>query len=547
MGDAIHQPVLYPQNDSTIQLTADVITKTVNGHQYTMYGYNRQIPGPRLVLHQGDTIKVNFTNHLPEPATIHWHGLRQDYHDDGVPDISQAPVPPDSSFLYTVHVPDEGIFWYHPHLREDRQQNLGLYGNILVEPRNDSYNHMDKEEFLMLNDLRIDRNGNIVPYGEDAANFALMGRYGNVLLINGDTNYSLNVTQGETVRLYLTNAANARPMNISIDGAQLKLVGSDNGRYEHEQPADSVVLGPAERAIVEATFNTPGEHAIRHTDPFRTYTLGSIAVQASNGSAQPSNRSAQMGNGSAQAGSVQRVTLHNYPDVIKDIDRFRPYFNKSIDRTFILYDRTGDTDDDKAADASHGMGGGMMGGMMSGMNGGRDGTHSMTSGMHSMMDGMGGGMHGMMDWMHGMMNGMHGMMSSVTPDGIEWEDTMPMMNQMRTASNTRWVIKENATGAENEEATYQFNTGDVAKIRIVNDASRQNAMDHMMHLHGQRFLVLDQNGMPNNDLAWKDTVLVPAGSYVDIFIDASNPGIWMFHCHINEHLEADMKTTFIVG
>jgi FtsP/CotA-like multicopper oxidase with cupredoxin domain len=68
-----------------------------------------------------------------------------------------------------------------------------------------------------------------------------------------------------------------------------------------------------------------------------------------------------------------------------------------------------------------------------------------------------------------------------------------------------------------------------------------------MHLHGQRFVVLAVNGVPNENLVWKDTVLVPAGSTVDILLEASNPGSWMLHCHIAEHLSAGMMTHFTVN
>ena len=71
-------------------------------------------------------------------------------------------------------------------------------------------------------------------------------------------------------------------------------------------------------------------------------------------------------------------------------------------------------------------------------------------------------------------------------------------------------------------------------------------MQHPIHLHGQRFLVLSVNGVPNDDPVWKDTVLLPAGAAVDILLDPTNPGRWMLHCHIAEHLSADMMTRFDV-
>jgi FtsP/CotA-like multicopper oxidase with cupredoxin domain len=71
-------------------------------------------------------------------------------------------------------------------------------------------------------------------------------------------------------------------------------------------------------------------------------------------------------------------------------------------------------------------------------------------------------------------------------------------------------------------------------------------MHHPIHLHGQRFLVLAQGGTRNDNLAWKDTLLLPTGDAAEILVEMSNPGLWMLHCHISEHLEAGMKTVLTV-
>ena len=130
---------------------------------------------------------------------------------------------------------------------------------------------------------------------------------------------------------------------------------------------------------------------------------------------------------------------------------------------------------------------------------------------------------------------------------VEWTGTMQRMNWATTGSEIRWVLRETATGRENEEIEWNFAVGDVVKIRVVNDRGAFHAMQHPLHIHGQRFLVLSQNGVPNPNLAWKDTVLLPAASTTDILLELSNPGRWMIHCHIAEHLEAGMKMTMNVA
>jgi FtsP/CotA-like multicopper oxidase with cupredoxin domain len=123
---------------------------------------------------------------------------------------------------------------------------------------------------------------------------------------------------------------------------------------------------------------------------------------------------------------------------------------------------------------------------------------------------------------------------------------MPVMNWATSGSEVEWILRDPATGATNMEIDWDFRVGDVVKIRVTNDRSAFHAMQHPLHIHGQRFLVVEQNGVPNDNLVWKDTVLLPPGSTTDIVLELSNPGRWMVHCHIAEHLESGMKFVFDV-
>ena len=134
---------------------------------------------------------------------------------------------------------------------------------------------------------------------------------------------------------------------------------------------------------------------------------------------------------------------------------------------------------------------------------------------------------------------MQGMMSQM-------KEMMAMMNQMATKDMTRWKIVDQDTGKENMNIMWNFKVGDKIKVRITNDANSAHPMQHPIHFHGQRFLVVNKNGIMNDNLVWKDTVMIPAGQYVDILLDTSNPGVWMAHCHIAEHLEAGMMFQFAV-
>src|SRR5581483_5748541 len=165
---------------------------------------------------QNSTITVAFVNHLDQPTAVHWHGIRLENRFDGAVGVTQDPVPPGGRFLYRVHFRDAGIYWYHPHVREDMQQDLGLYGNMLVRPANPAaYEPVNREEVLMLDDLLLG-NAGLEPYGDETATHALMGRFGNVFLINGEPRYTISVSRGEVVRFYLTNVSNTRPFNLSF-------------------------------------------------------------------------------------------------------------------------------------------------------------------------------------------------------------------------------------------------------------------------------------------------------------------------------------------
>ena len=130
---------------------------------------------------------------------------------------------------------------------------------------------------------------------------------------------------------------------------------------------------------------------------------------------------------------------------------------------------------------------------------------------------------------------------------IEWNDAMPMMNWLSSAEQIHWKLRDPDTGKENMDIEWSFEVGDVVKIRISTTTRKTiHPMNHPFHVHGQRFLVIALDGVPNENLVWKDTAIVPVGTTMDILVDITNPGEWMAHCHIAEHLHAGMMTSFTV-
>lgn len=475
------------KNGDSYALTASFVDKKIGSQTFRMLAYNGSIPGPLIRAPQGAEITVNFTNATDIDTTLHSHGIRLDNKFDGTPGLTQEPIKPGGTFTYKIKFPDVGIYWYHPHLREDYAQELGLYGNYLVASPNDKYwSPVNREVPLFLDDVLIE--GGEISLSKQAADHLLMGRYGNTMLVNGDTDYKLNVKKGEVVRFYMTNSANARPFRFAIAGVKMKLVGGDSGAYERDEWSDGVVLSPSERAVIEAAFAEPGTFALQNKTPEKTYPLGNVVV-------------------SEDAVSTSYVaefaTLRTHDDTVTSIDPIRAYFAKEPDKRLTL---------------TIVMGKGQMG--MPGMGQGSD-----TMPGSSMMGGA---------------------MGSKSQDGIEWDDDNSAMNGMSGMGMMNWKIVDPDAGRTNMEIGWNFNVGEKVKIRIFNDPKSMHPMQHPIHFHGQRFLVLAENGKPSTDLVWKDTVLVPAGQTVDILLDVSNPGTWMAHCHIAEHLEAGMMFSYTV-
>src|SRR6266516_7061080 len=156
---------------------------------------------------------------------------------------------------------------------------MGLYGPIIVVPIEEAYwSPVNREFTLTLDDILLEE-GKIVPFSRTHSDHTAMGRFGNVMLVNGETFPQLSAKQGEVVRLYLVNTANVRVFNVRLPGARMKLVGSDNGRVEHEEFVEEVLLSPSERAIVDVFFEHAGQFELQHRTPDRTYILAAVSVQ----------------------------------------------------------------------------------------------------------------------------------------------------------------------------------------------------------------------------------------------------------------------------
>ena len=592
-------PTLHRLRDGDrLALEIAPVVKAIAGSAVRMIAYNGSIPGPTLHVDQGSEILVDVTNNGDVATTVHWHGLRLDNRYDGVPVDTQAPIEIGATFTYRVTFPDAGFYWYHPHLREDYGQEMGMYGTIIVEPANaDYWPRVDRQLAITLDDLLIE-DGAVAAFSRSGPTFTAMGRFGNVLLVNGEERLEASVALGEVVRLHLVNTANTRIFNVAFPDARIKLVGGDSGRYQRETFVEEVRLAPSERAIVDVQFDRAGMARLEHRTPDRLYELGGFAVTPANGGyadlrvddelaalatglgrdrerapdkvlAFRSSMPLLYGNGAAAAESYAcpmhpEVTDTEASRCPKCGMKLTPVATSTVSG-YVCPMHADVTSPEPGRCPNCGMKLTPVPGATSAavnvrQMGGATGDSASTSRtfacpMHPEVTGSGPtecpkcGM-----WLveiptprgEAPAGDDHGP-KHLEGDGLEWEDLMPEINRQSDPSNMVWRLTDLENGAENHHISWTFTVGDRVKIRLVNELGSDHPMHHPFHIHGAgRFLILARDGVSDDNLVWKDTVLVPAGQTVDILLDVTNPGRWMAHCHIAEHIESGMMFSFDV-
>jgi FtsP/CotA-like multicopper oxidase with cupredoxin domain len=539
------------------------VSKQIGDATVRMLAYNGSVPGPTLQIPQGSTITVRVTNHGDMDATVHWHGIRIENRYDGTHE-TQAPIPVGETFTYEVTFPDPGAYWYHPHIREDYGQELGLYGNLLVVPAEEDYWPPAHRELLLTVDDVLLEDGRIAVFGESEPTHVAMGRFGNVMLVAGEPGLSFEAKRGEVVRFYFTNTANTRVFNVSVPGAQMKLVGADSGHYEHEELVEEALLAPSERVVVDVLFEEPGELALEHRTPEKAYRLATIDVRDE--PAEPDLREAF-------------AQLRKNADMETLRERIAPFVDAPADKTLSFVAEMDEVGGEGVETGVHAcpmhpeIAASWAGkcprcGMKlmpapadteaptaflcpmhaeiaaswaaSCPNCGMALRATESSDQHAHGEHSGHVDHGE----HAHHGGAH---AHPTAQGIEWEDDMVEVNRMTTPQNMRWKIVDRDMGAENAQIDWTFRVGDQVKLRLVNEMDSDHPMPHPFHVHGAgRFLVLARDDVVEPNLVWKDTVLVRTGETVDILMDVTNPGRWMAHCHIAEHHESGMMFSFNV-
>lgn len=281
---------LASEDDGLFQLTASPIEHSLTGEGgplSTLWSYNETVPGPEIRVGQGERVRVNFTNQLEEPTSVHWHGIRIDNAMDGVAGLTQAPILPGESFTYDFVAPDAGTYWYHAHNRSWNQVARGLYGSLIIdepEPLFDSAHDIT----LVIDDWRLVGEGTL-----DTASFGELmdwshgGRLGNYVTVNGKPAHSVTMQRGEAYRLRLINAANARVFQFDPNRFDGKVIAYDGQTLVEPQTLSyaPMLVGPAQR--VDLLVVPQEDFALEAFVNDQAYPIVGFAVEGNNAGAAP--------------------------------------------------------------------------------------------------------------------------------------------------------------------------------------------------------------------------------------------------------------------
>ena len=269
--------------DDDIVLTAEEVTMSMAKGEMAespFWLYNGQTPGPTIRVKKGEIVRVRLVNKLPEPTSIHWHGIRIANSMDGVAGLTQPAVEPGGEFDYEFIAPDAGTYWYHAHNRSWNQVARGLYGPLIVEESTPSFD-IDHDRMLVVDDWRIDKSGALHLDSLGAMmDWSHAGRLGNLLTVNGEFRGEFDLNAGEAYRLRLINASNARVFEFDPARFKAKILAYD-GQALPEPISLSyspMLLGPAQRVDLLVRPEAGGDFAIEEISTDQSLPIARFKV-----------------------------------------------------------------------------------------------------------------------------------------------------------------------------------------------------------------------------------------------------------------------------
>ncbi len=540
-----------PAFSAEVRLTVERKDVMVTGRSVSAITFNGQLPGPTLRFREGEDVTIHVTNKLDENTSVHWHGLLLPGMMDGVPGLNGYPgIKPGETFTYRFKVRQAGTYWYHSH--SGAQEQAGMYGALILDPRAADPVKTEREHIVVLSDfseedpneilrnLKNDhsyynrgrrtigdffrdarRNGfgatvrDRLEWGEmrmDPTDMSDVSGY--TFLVNGQSpkgNWTGLFKAGERVRLRFINASAMSYFDLRIPGLKMIVVQAD-GQDVEPVPVDEIRIAVAETYDVVVT---PRED--------KAYTIF----------AEPIDRS-----------GYARATLAPREGMEGELPPRRP-------RTTLTMADMG------MAHGDHGGGHGDHGGAPA------EPTPSQGHGGHSdhgapaeSAPSQGHGDHGGQQAPEPQREGPpRGWADASTPAGmraLKYSDLRSLIPQKDTRAPTREIVVRlggsmeryvwTLNGAKAEQSSpIELKYGERVKITFINDTM----MAHPMHLHGM-FVQL-ANGQPGERLPNKHIVSVAPGSSYSALLTADEPGEWAFHCHLLYHMATGMMTKVVVA
>jgi len=227
-------------------------------------------------VNEGDHVIIHFHNDLPEPTTIHWHGLHIPADMDGSP-LRPIGAGKQYDYIFTIPRGTAGTYWYHPHpdVRTGYQMAMGLFGAIIVRDAHDALPASLPEKLLILSDNRFKPDGSpdsADPNGAQGEIDQENGREGNVLLVNGQVAPVINIRSGDTQRWRVVNVSAARIYRLAIPGQTMLHVGDDGGLFERPREVTDILLANSERVeLLVRGSRPPNTRTSLQTLPYDRY------------------------------------------------------------------------------------------------------------------------------------------------------------------------------------------------------------------------------------------------------------------------------------
>lgn len=264
------------------EITAEVtkVQLAPAGYEATeVWAYNGTVPGGTIKARQGDRITRKLVNHLNDPTTIHWHGIRIDNSMDGVSGLTQAPVSRGGSFFYDFETPDAGTFWYHPHRNTLEQVSRGLAGPLIVEEKQAP--DVDDDIVLMVNDWRLNADAQVIDDFDNMMDRSHAGRIGNYLTVNGAGEFVRTARRFERLRLRIINASSDRIIRIGGQGLDGYVLALDGMPLEKVERFVALDIAPSQRVdlFVDVVANEGGTALLTTVERDGAYALAVFDVK----------------------------------------------------------------------------------------------------------------------------------------------------------------------------------------------------------------------------------------------------------------------------